>query len=256
MPGIGLLVIDDVANLEQYEADIILNQNIDAERLNYNCNSDSILLLGAKYILLRKEFLQHFEQRRTLPDKVRNILVTFGGTDSKNITKRVINAMNRIGDSDLRVKIFIGPSNRHANSIEKELTQAPYAFECLKNPNDIPAVLNWAELAVTSAGSTCWELSYMGVPSITVITGTNQKKVANALDQAKIFNTLGWWEDVTVETLEREILSLILDKERRRKQVFLSQQFVDGYGVRRVLDTMDMLQKNSNNSRNTNREGE
>lgn len=246
--GVNLLVIDDVAHLEQYEADIILNQNIDAERLKYNCNSDSILLFGTKYNLLRKEFIHYIDQPRTPSDKARKILITFGGTDSKNITKRVLAAINRLDDSDLRVKIFIGPSNKNLDSIERELKYAPYIYECMKNPTDIPGVLNWAEIAITSAGSTCWELAFMGVPSITVITGDNQRKVAEGLDRIDLFNTMGWWEDVTVDTLEREIHALIHDKERRRAKIQLCRKFNDGHGARRVIDIIDHCSKRSNKS--------
>ena len=52
----SLLVIDDMAHLNHYVADIILNQNINAEALSYSCEPGSKFLLGTDYVLLRDEF--------------------------------------------------------------------------------------------------------------------------------------------------------------------------------------------------------
>jgi len=55
--GHRLLVMDDVAHLNHYHADIVLNQNLHAEQLHYSCEPCANLLLGARYVLLRREFL-------------------------------------------------------------------------------------------------------------------------------------------------------------------------------------------------------
>ncbi len=53
-----LLVIDDMAHLKHYYADIILNQNLHAKGLPYSREPYTRLLLGTKYVLLQREFLQ------------------------------------------------------------------------------------------------------------------------------------------------------------------------------------------------------
>ena len=49
--GCGLLVIDDTAHLDQYHADVLLNQNIHAPELHYQCEPSTQLLLGSRYAL-------------------------------------------------------------------------------------------------------------------------------------------------------------------------------------------------------------
>ena len=56
--GVRLIVFDDIGHLKFYSADIIINQNIFAKKIKYSRSSDSKLLLGEKYFLLRNEFLR------------------------------------------------------------------------------------------------------------------------------------------------------------------------------------------------------
>ena len=51
--GARVIVVDDTANCPYYDADLILNHAINAERLGYNCAPDAMLLLGTRYALLR-----------------------------------------------------------------------------------------------------------------------------------------------------------------------------------------------------------
>ena len=79
--GIHLLVIDDMNHLPHYHTDILLNQNIHALELNYNCDGDTTLFLGTSYVLLRREFLKYRDVKRKIPERAKNILVTLGGAD-------------------------------------------------------------------------------------------------------------------------------------------------------------------------------
>ena len=53
----------------------------------------------------------------------------------------------------------------------------------------------WAELAITAAGSTCWELACLGVPAVTIVTAENQRGIAASLSHAGITQDAGWHED-------------------------------------------------------------
>ncbi|HBE44959.1 MAG TPA: hypothetical protein DDW17_05780 [Deltaproteobacteria bacterium] len=115
-------------HLPHYHADILLNQNIYAPELNYSCDEDTILLLGSRYVLLRKEFLKYKDFKRTIPKKAKNILVTLGGADPDNVTLKVIKALNLMGDPDIEVKVVVGPANPHIKSLHKALLHSPSSF--------------------------------------------------------------------------------------------------------------------------------
>jgi len=67
--GLNLLFIDDYGHADYYPADIVLNQNIHAdEDLYRNRASYTKLLLGTRYVLLRREFLRWQGYKREMPD--------------------------------------------------------------------------------------------------------------------------------------------------------------------------------------------
>jgi spore coat polysaccharide biosynthesis predicted glycosyltransferase SpsG len=58
--GFKLLVVDDYGHADFYHADWVLNQNISArEELYAKRSPDTKLLLGPKFVMLRKEFLAY-----------------------------------------------------------------------------------------------------------------------------------------------------------------------------------------------------
>ena len=74
--GHPLLVIDDMAHLDHYYADVVLNQNIHAEQLDYSCEPYARMLLGSRYVLLRREFWPWREWQREIPQVAHKVLVT------------------------------------------------------------------------------------------------------------------------------------------------------------------------------------
>ena len=97
--GWRLMLIDDTAHLLRYDADIILNHGLDAQRLTYNCAPDTLLLLGTRFALLRSEFQRQRGVIGSCPDFACKILVSLGGSDAENITLKIIEALEQISPS-------------------------------------------------------------------------------------------------------------------------------------------------------------
>ena len=105
--GYKLLVIDDMAHLDHYHADILLNQNIYASSLHYSCDRETVKLLGCEYVLLRREFLKYKDWKREIPEKAKKILVTMGGSDPDDVTLKVIRALSRKEGSQADIHAFV-----------------------------------------------------------------------------------------------------------------------------------------------------
>ena len=237
--GIRLLIIDDMNHLPYYHADIILNQNIHATDLKYNCDPNTKLLLGPKYVLLRREFLKYRDFKREIPDKARKILVTMGGADPDNVTLKVIQALNLLNDSELEVKVVIGPSNPHMESIKKELSLSPFSFQLLPSVDNMADLMAWADLAITAGGSTCWELAYMGVPSILIVLAKNQVPLAEKLSNHRRVLNLGWHVNVTPFEIVAAVTEVIGRKEICAEKVENALKMVDGKGTKRILSCLE-----------------
>lgn len=235
--GHRLLVIDDMAHLEHYYADIVLNQNLHAAQLHYSCKPYTQLLLGTQYVLLRREFLQWQGWKRETPEVARKVLVTLEG-DPDNVTLRVIKAMNKLKSEDLEVKVVIGPSNPHMASLKEAIRHSLFTSELLPYVKDMPELMAWADVAISAGGSTCWELVFMQVPALIMVTADNQWGVVNSLGNGRGCRSLGLYSQVSEQQLAAELASLTQDVLRRTKMIKHECGLVNGKGIERLLASM------------------
>lgn len=232
-----LLVIDDTAHLPEYHADVLLNQNIHAPGLAYRSGPDTRLLLGTRYVLLRQEFLRWSGFRRETPEVAHKILVTLGGGDQKNIALRVIQALQRLETDGLEAVIVIGGSNVHADNLQETIYRSPgkLRFRLVQDAANMPELMAWADVAISAGGSTCWELAFMGVPSVVIVLSDNQLGVAQGLEWAGIAVNLGWFSDVGERQILTALTGLLGESERRRRVSAAGRMLVDGAGASRVI---------------------
>ena len=236
--GYRLLVIDDIAHLDYYHADILLNQNSNASRLSYSCDRDTVKLLGCEYVLLRREFTKYNDWKREISDKAKKILVSMGGADPDNVTLKVVKALNSLNDSDLKVKIVVGPATPNIGSLERESNLSPFAIHFLSSVSNMPELMAWADIAVSAGGSTCWELAFMGLPYMVLVLAENQKYVTEKLEEDGATINLGWYEVVASDMIAKALKKVAHEKKVRSRMSRCGKKLVDGIGGKRVLKSM------------------
>jgi UDP-2,4-diacetamido-2,4,6-trideoxy-beta-L-altropyranose hydrolase len=235
--GYRLLVIDDYAHLGYYYPDIILNQNYGAENLSYCAETYTKLLLGTKYVLLRKEFLACVHRRRKFPEVGKNIVITMGGGDIENNTLTIIEALNRI-KQPLYIKIVLGANNPHFDSIKNEAGKGAHTAEILTAADNMATIISWADIAISAGGTTVWELAFMGLPSVLCIVAKNQERTIKALAEDGFFLSPNWPRETTFHNIKEMIENLILDKNLRKILSEKSQTLVDSKGAERVFNAL------------------
>ena len=233
-----LMVIDDTAHLPRYDADIILNQGLDAQRLTYNCAPDTLFLLGTRFALLRPEFQRWHVLVRHCPEVARKVIVTLGGSDAENTTLEIIEALEQISTPDLEIKVVVGPLNPHLAELQEAMASLSSRFYLETSVPDIAPLMAWADLAVAAGGTTSWELAFMKVPALIFILADNQAAAAKALDEFGTARCLGHPGDLNREELASAISHLVHDREARQRMNKRSEVLIDGRGVERVLKVM------------------
>lgn len=247
--GIRSLVIDDYNHLPRYHADILLNQNLGAEKISYTTDPNTICLFGPKYALLRTEFLQWEDRIKDQSQRVSNILVTMGGSDPCNLTLKIVRALNQTRLRGFKINIVAGPANPNIDVLKYEIESAakakiPTANRIhLHKSAKIPKLMAEADLAITAGGSTCWELCFFGVPLIVIVAAENQVGVASELNRAGAAISLGWHEDVETADLASAVRELSCDPEKLRSMSMIGTRIIDGKGCERILTLMDCLEK-------------
>jgi UDP-2,4-diacetamido-2,4,6-trideoxy-beta-L-altropyranose hydrolase len=232
-----LLVIDDYGHAGAYVADLVLNQNLHARTEQYpNIARHTRLLLGTAYVLLRKEFARAPRQHRTR-DQARRLLITIGGSDP-GPTVGVIRALPRLGADTLEGLVVVGPSNSNVEIIEAAAQASGVWLRVETDVRNMPELMNWADVAVASAGTISWELAFMGVPFVSVVVAENQQGVSASLDREGVAINLGWWSEDTAWPLAHTLGQMMGDPERRRRMSARGREIVDSRGVARVVEHM------------------
>ena len=236
--GYKILWIDDYGHAAHYYADLVLNQNISAgETLYENREPYTRLLLGTRYALLRREFKKWQGRVREIPTVARKVLITLGGGDPGNVTLKVLLALKQVDIPGLEAKIIVGPANPHLAVLERVIAHDS-DFQLITNASGMPGLMAWADIAISAGGSTCWELSFMGTPFLTIILAENQRQSAYHLKAADMTMLINCQNDIVVAGMTAPLESIIGDGILRRKWSQKISAMIDGDGAKRVVEAM------------------
>jgi len=228
-----ILVIDDLGQAAPC-ADILLNQNPAIRHLTGSQNRDVLWLVGPRYALLRREFLGA-PFRRELTAIGTNVLVTLGGADPPNMAAKILDALCDGRLQQVQATIVVGAANRHISSLIKTIERSGCAVRLEHNTARMPELMASADVAVAAAGSTVWELAFMGVPSILVIIAENQRELAAWLETQGAMINLGWHAEIEPADVAAALADLLVSVDRRRTMTERCRRLVDGHGSDRVV---------------------
>jgi UDP-2,4-diacetamido-2,4,6-trideoxy-beta-L-altropyranose hydrolase len=228
------LFIDDQACSDLSAADLILNHNAYATPAMYPGMRS---LCGSRFTLLRREFSPWRNKRGPTPNEAQEVLITLGGGDPDNVTFRVLHLLAGVTDRRLALKVIVGPANPHVESLCAALPMN-HEVEVLVNPPNLPELMSRAHVAISAAGSSCWELACLGLPMLLIITADNQRGVAARLEELGLAVCLGWHEDFPKEGTLESLRDFLEDAPRRRRMSEEARLLVDGRGAGRVVEAM------------------
>jgi UDP-2,4-diacetamido-2,4,6-trideoxy-beta-L-altropyranose hydrolase len=236
--GVKVLFIDDNGHAEHYSADLVLNQNAHANAALYrNRESSTRMLLGPRYALLRHEFLEWRGWERKIPAVARRVLVTMGGSDPDNLTRKVVEGV--LSQGDFETTIIAGGSNPHLAELRQLVSNSGYAVRLLENPANMPELMANADVAVAGAGTTSLEMCFLGLPALLIVLADNQQGVADELGKQGIVLHLGRGSNLVRSTLAAQLRSLAGSPAVRREMSQRGRALVDGRGAERVVRAMN-----------------
>ncbi len=239
--GQKLLLLDDYGHSQHYFADVVLNQNLSAKPEAYlSRECQTRLLLGPRYAMLRREFNPWRDWRRTVSPICRRVLVTMGGSDEPNVTATVIKGLCLSSIEDLQVTVLVGGSNPHLRELQATVAGSTLNMQLLKDVSNIGELMAASDIAISAAGTTCWELCLLGLPSVLIDIADNQTAVAQELHQRGCAIHIG--RDIEPDLIAEKIKWLCQAAELRRSLSRSSRELVDGLGATRVVSLMCGMQ--------------
>ena len=228
-----LFYMDDI-NVPNYQVDGYINYNIYAATLPYDRKETS--LLGAAYIPLRPEY-ENIKPR--INKEVKHVMITSGGADKYAVCNSIAE-MLAPKYSDIVFHVVSGPFNTHRSELlTLELKYSNIIVE--QSVRDMQKLQVLCDVAIASSGSTMYELSAAGVPTITYYFVDNQKMIATAYEQATGIVNAGDYSVEPQQVLDRmddDFSKLVCDLEMRENISSNMQKITDGKGVMRIAEAL------------------
>lgn len=225
--GCRVLVMDDLAD-RPLTATWLLNSCVEDPSV-YRGLTGAALLLGPSCALLRPQF-------RDLPPRapagdIRRVLLSFGGSDVLRLNERAVRWLDAVG-AGWDVRVIAGPLTTSAAS-----SSPVHRVEHVRDVSDMVAQMRWADLAITAAGQTTFELAATGCPAVCLKVADNQRftgELAARRGYAVVADARQA-DDTAITGLVR---SLVDDPAARNAMAVAGAAAVDGQGAVRVAETL------------------
>lgn len=180
-----------------------------------NGRSTERLRCGPAYFCLRDEFVG--AQRNALRPQVKTVLITFGGTDQRDCSRRVLKIIEPICRAyGIAVRLVAGPGYAHKEAMEAHLRK-------LENPlleftwatNVMSRMMEGADLAICSAGRTVYELAHMRVPGI--VLAHHEREARHGFARPRNGFAFAGLMDRTGDGKIRNVFLAMLKQDRRAR---------------------------------------
>lgn len=220
-------------------ADLFVNGNLYADALAYEfVGPPARTCLGPDYVLLRREIRTQLAESPPWRDPPEHCLVTLGAGDVAALTPTVIRALDGLG---LDIDAIVGPgcsADQHA-AIEAAARTADCPVTVERDPADLPARMFGADIAVTTASTTTYELLALGTPLVSIPVVANQERLARALRERDAAEVLPARPDEPA--IRAGVATYCRDRTRRRRRRRLGRELVDGRGTKRVAAALETV---------------
>ena len=241
----NLIAIDDLADRE-FSVDLIINQNINSERFVYNTSGPVKLLLGTSYVLMRNVILQSKTlQRNKEGSNKPRIFMSFGGGDTYSRIKRVLGIFYKL-DQKLDAKIsidFAVPNNPDIIfQIRKQLSRLKrIKVSMIIGKYNLASFMVVADFALTAAGTSVFELAFLGIPQLVFMIDKNQEITGQKVNETGIGICPGYIWDVSEKEFVEIFLEYLENKVMKENMSGRGREFIDGKGTDRVVQEIIKL---------------
>ena len=215
-----VIAIEDLGTGAKY-ADAVINAL-------YEDKSDGVKFFsGSKFHCLREEF--HNIGIPDFSESVKEIMITFGGADPSNLTKRLYNICKQIHEIYPKVHFTFVCGLVYDCSGNGIVSDNNLNITVLQNVHNISYYMKRSDIAVTSQGSTIFELASLGIPSISI--AQNERELTHTFAcEANGFLNLGLGKDLSDESIKNSIIILINNTDRRHcmRKLMLKNDIMSG----------------------------
>lgn len=233
--------LDDLDSFEYPVQNVVCYANY-YDKLSYLSYKAPVnLYLGTKYMPLREIYSN--QKEKEIREEISTVLLLSGGSDPLNMLDRLLPVLlkklspKKIG----KIIVICGKLYKDFDLLCKKYERGSSEIEVcfLQNVPNPETYMEEADLAVSAGGTTLYELSAMGVPTITYSFADNQLRNVQQFMEDKLMDYAG---DGRKPGVEEEISRYfdLLDRniELRKTRSKRMQQLIDGKGADRIAELL------------------
>lgn len=218
---------------DDFQCDLLLNQNILALSKSYASSTNCLFLLGPHYAILKSEFEQLAQQPKP-KHTLERVLISYGGTDQLRRTEHTLKALLKLEISLQAITVVVGGLYCCLPKVQELAQQFSIPVEVLQNTPNMPALMHNSTIAFTSGGLTAWELGSVNTFNV-VWSYTNRERISGEyLMEQEMSYFLGHSEELLQSDLTAKIGKAL---KFTRKQEFVQnlRKAVNPSGKQKVV---------------------
>jgi spore coat polysaccharide biosynthesis predicted glycosyltransferase SpsG len=213
------------------EASWFLDQNLGAEDRVWSPGVEPRLLAGSRYALVRSDMVRQRRDRGWVLPPSPSVVAFMGGTDPHRYMTQVATSLARVAPG---LDFTAVTTTDQLPDVAEAVRAMPNGRAIPPTP-DLPELLGDADVVVSAAGTSAWDVLTLGRPTVLVGVVDNQSEsLALAVERGLALGLDATREDIS--PVGRQVVELLGDETLRRRLVTAASELFDGAGADRVAD--------------------
>jgi UDP-2,4-diacetamido-2,4,6-trideoxy-beta-L-altropyranose hydrolase len=162
-------------------------------------------LLGSRYTPLREDFQK--AKSNQLRKQIKQLMMTFGGSDVRNLTPKIIQYLNQNFPQYVQ-NVIIGNGFTNLNAI-KESASSKTNLIYNADASTMIQIMQQSDVAIAAGGQTLYELAKIGIPTIGILLVDNAKDDTFGWEELGFLKYIGTYDDeLLLENLQKNLFAL------------------------------------------------
>ena len=225
--------LDDLDAFEYPVSNVICYANYYKQLSYENYKRKTNFYLGTSYMPIRKVFQNC--KAKVIKENIENIMILSGGSDHYNMIENITELFKY--NKEVQLDIICGAFYPDFEGLKNKFSGYSN-LHFYQNVSNLDEYMEKADLAISAGGTTLYELSAKGTPTISYAFADNQLRNVEQFDADGLIPCAG---DVRVDDVYGNIYKLYVESKnpRLRKQYSEKMQMViDGQGAARIASLL------------------
>ena len=138
--------------------------------------------VGEKYSIINEVYSK--KKKRKLNQNVKKVFISFGGSDPKNFSMKVLKSLNKLS-REFQIKLSIGPyfKKKQTSSLKRYAKLNNLNLKFLINVELLHEYFIWSDMSIIGSGLTKYEMLATGTPGISISLNKSDHKSNKLVSQ-------------------------------------------------------------------------